>query len=108
MGFFVSPWTALILLVYVLIYQQVEGSVLQPMVYSRAVQLNALVIFVALLVGAAILCIPGALLAIPVAEIIRIVIADLVEHRSRLAQEEAAHGTSQDEPVVSAPPQTPS
>ncbi len=31
-GFFVSPLTALILLVYVLIYQQVEGSVLQPMV----------------------------------------------------------------------------
>ena len=31
-GFFVSPLTALILLVYILIYQQVEGSVLQPMV----------------------------------------------------------------------------
>ena len=89
-GFFVSPLTALILLVYVLIYQQVEGSVLQPLVYSRAVQLNALVIFIAVLVGATLLGIPGALLAIPVAEIIRIVIADLVEHRSRLAQEEAA------------------
>ena len=107
-GFFVSPLTALILLVYVLIYQQVEGSVLQPLVYSRAVQLNALVIFVAVLVGAALLGIPGALLAIPVAEILRIVITDLVEHRSRLAQEEAAHGNRQDEPVVSAPPQTPS
>jgi predicted PurR-regulated permease PerM len=107
-GFFVSPLTALILLVYVLIYQQVEGSVLQPLVYSRAVQLNALVIFVAVLVGAALLGIPGALLAIPVAEVIRIVIADLVEHRSRLAQEEAAHGTRQDESVVTAPPQAPS
>ena len=107
-GFFVSPLTALILLVYILIYQQVEGSILQPMVYSRAVQLNALVIFVAVLVGAALLGIPGALLAIPVAEIIRIVITDLVEHRSRLAQEEAAHGTRQDEPTVPAPPQTPS
>src|SRR5215218_1880470 len=52
-GFFVSPWTALILLVYVLVYQQVEGSILQPLVYSRAVQLNALVIFIAVLVGAA-------------------------------------------------------
>ena len=106
-GFFVSPLTALILLVYILIYQQVEGSVLQPMVYSRAVQLNALLIFVAVLVGAALLGIPGALLAIPVAEIIRIVLTDLVEHRSRLAQEEAAHATRQDEPAVSTPPQTP-
>jgi predicted PurR-regulated permease PerM len=107
-GFFVSPSTALILLVYILIYQQVKGSILQPMVYSRAVQLNALVIFVAVLVGAALLGIPGALLAIPVAEIIRIVISNLVEHRSRLVQEEAAHGTRQDEPTVPAPPQTPS
>src|SRR5919107_1555933 len=109
-GFFVSPWTALILLVYVLIYQQVEGSVLQPMVYSRAVQLSALVIFVAVLVGAALLGIPGALLAIPVAEIIRIVIADLMEHRSRLAQEEGARavGVGENEPAVPSPPQAPS
>jgi predicted PurR-regulated permease PerM len=107
-SFFVSPFTALILLIYILIYQQVEGSVLQPMIYSRAVQLNALLIFVAVLVGAALLGIPGALLAIPVAEIIRIVVTDLVDHRSRLAQKEAAHGTRQDEPAVPAPPQTPS
>src|SRR5215204_5859580 len=59
-GFFVSPLTAIILLVYVLVYEQVEGSVLQPLVYSRAVQLNALVIFIAVLVGAALLGIPGA------------------------------------------------
>jgi predicted PurR-regulated permease PerM len=37
---FVSPLIALILLVFILIYQQVEGSVLQPMVYSRTVQLD--------------------------------------------------------------------
>jgi predicted PurR-regulated permease PerM len=109
-GFFVSPWTAIILLVYVLVYQQVEGSVLQPMVYSRAVQLNALLIFVAVLVGAALLGIPGALLAIPVAEIIRIVVTDVVENRSRLAEEEAARaaGPDEDEPAVLSPPQTPS
>jgi predicted PurR-regulated permease PerM len=107
-GFFVSPWTAIILLVYVLVYQQFEGSILQPMVYSRAVQLNALVIFIAVLVGAALLGIPGALLAIPVAEIIRIVATDLIEYRSRLAEEEAAQGAGQGEPAVPPPPQTPS
>ena len=107
-GFFVSPLTAVILLAYILVYQQVEGSVLQPMVYSRAVRLNALLIFVAVLVGAALLGIPGALLAIPVAEIIRIVATDLVEHRSRLAQEEAAGSTSQNELATPAPPHPPS
>jgi predicted PurR-regulated permease PerM len=109
-GLFVSPITALILLVYVLIYQQVEGSVLQPLVYSRAVQLNALLIFVAVLVGAALMGIPGALLAIPVAEIIRIVVTDLIEHRSRLAEEEAVRPVAQGETVhtTPSPPQAPS
>jgi predicted PurR-regulated permease PerM len=109
-GFFVSPLTAVILLIYILIYQQVEGSVLQPMVYSRAVQLNALLIFVTVLVGAALLGIPGALLAIPVAEIIRIVVTDLVEHRLGRAEEETARavGPGETEPAVPSPPQTPS
>ena len=69
-GLFVEPWKAVVLLVYIVVYQQAEGSVLQPIVYSRAVQLNGLVILIALLVGGQLLGIPGALLAIPVAEII--------------------------------------
>src|SRR5215208_6113948 len=36
-GLFVEPWKAVVLLVYIVVYQQVEGSVLQPMVYSKAV-----------------------------------------------------------------------
>src|SRR5215208_858064 len=80
-GLFVEPWKALVLLVFVLVYQQVEGSVLQPIVYSKAVQLNGLVILIALLVGGQLLGIPGALLAIPVAEIIRIVVTELLAYR---------------------------
>jgi predicted PurR-regulated permease PerM len=90
-GFFVSPLKALILLVYILIYQQVEGSVLQPMVYCRSVQLHPLLIFIAVLVGAVLLGIPGALLAIPVAEIIRVVVTDLLAyHRTRQSEKELA------------------
>ena len=98
-GFFVSPLKALILLVFILVYQQVEGSVLQPMVYSRSVHLHPLLIFVAVLVGAVLLGIPGALLAIPVAEIIRVVATDLVAYR-RMRQ-------SEKESAVSAPSQPP-
>jgi predicted PurR-regulated permease PerM len=87
-GLFVEPWKAVVLLVYIVVYQQVEGSVLQPLVYSKAVQLNGLVILIALLVGGQLLGIPGALLAIPVAEIIRIVITELLAYR-RTEQEEA-------------------
>ena len=81
MGLFVEPWKAAALLVYIVVYQQAEGSVLQPIVYSRAVHLNGLVILIALLVGGSYWGIPGALLAIPVAEIIRIVVTELVAYR---------------------------
>jgi predicted PurR-regulated permease PerM len=85
-GLFVEPWKAVVLLIFVLVYQQVESNVLQPMVYSQAVQLNGLVILIALLVGGQLLGIPGALLAIPVAEIIRIVVTELLAYR-RTGQE---------------------
>jgi len=80
-GLFVEPWKAVVLLVFVLVYQQVESSFLQPIVYSKAVQLSGLVILIALLVGGQLLGIPGALLAIPVAEIIRIVVTELLAYR---------------------------
>jgi predicted PurR-regulated permease PerM len=100
-GLFVEPWKAVVLLVYIVVYQQVQGSVLQPLVYSKAVQLNGLVILIALLVGGQLLGIAGALLAIPVAEIIRIVVTELVAYR-RTAQEA-------NEPTLasSSPPTTP-
>jgi predicted PurR-regulated permease PerM len=103
-GLFVEPWKAVVLLVYIVVYQQVEGSVLQPLVYSKAVQLNGLVILIALLVGGQLLGIPGALLAIPVAEIIRIVVTELVAYR-RTKQE----ANEANEPAVasSSPPTTP-
>jgi predicted PurR-regulated permease PerM len=85
-GLFVEPWKAVVLLVFVLIYQQVESNLLQPLVYSQAVQLNGLVILIALLVGGQLLGIPGALLAIPVAEIIRIVVTGVLAYR-RTGQE---------------------
>jgi predicted PurR-regulated permease PerM len=100
-GLFVEPWKAVVLLVYIVVYQQAEGSLLQPIVYSRAVHLNGLVILIALLVGGQLLGIPGALLAIPVAEIIRIVVTELVAYRR--TPKEA------NEPAVasSSPPTTP-
>ncbi|MDQ3285127.1 MAG: AI-2E family transporter [Actinomycetota bacterium] len=95
-GLFVEPWKAVVLLVYIVVYQQVEGSVLQPLVYSKAVQLNGLMVLVALLIGGQLLGIPGALLAIPVAEIIRILVTELLAYRrtAREAKEPAVATSS--------------
>jgi predicted PurR-regulated permease PerM len=99
-GLFVEPWKAVVLLIFVLVYQQVESNVLQPIVYSKAVQLNGLAILIALLVGGQLLGIVGALLAIPVAEIIRIVVTELLAYRRspKEANEPAAVASSPPDP----------
>ena len=99
-GLFVEPWKAVVLLIFVLVYQQVESNLLQPLVYSQAVQLNGLVILIAMLVGGQLLGIPGALLAIPVAEIIRIVITEVGAYRR------AEQGASETAVAPSPPPAT--
>ena len=95
-GLFVEPWKAVVLLIFVLVYQQVESNFLQPMVYSKAVQLNGLVILIALLVGGQLLGIPGALLAIPVAEIIRILVTEILAYRR--SRQEASGPAAQSSP----------
>src|SRR3954467_1300317 len=53
--------------IYMVIYQQVENNVLQPVVYRRTVQIHPLLVIVAVLIGGALLGVLGALLAIPIA-----------------------------------------
>jgi predicted PurR-regulated permease PerM len=79
----VGPVAAVTLAAFFAVYQQVENHVLQPLVYGRAVRLHPLAIILAVLAGAELLGVYGALLAIPVAEIIRIVVAESRSGRAR-------------------------
>ncbi len=82
-AFGISPVKALILLLYIIVYQQIESNVLNPLLYGRSVHLPALAIFLAVLVGGALMGMLGALIAIPVAEILRILIAEVLASRHR-------------------------
>ena len=59
------------------IYQFIESHILSPVVYSKAVQLSPLVVLIACLAGAEIAGILGALLAIPIAAALQILIEDI-------------------------------
>ena len=59
------------------VYQQVENHVLQPLVYRRTVQLSPFLVLVAVLVGGELLGVLGALVAIPVAGSIQLVVREL-------------------------------
>jgi predicted PurR-regulated permease PerM len=76
-----SLTAALVVLAWFIVYQQLENHLLQPVVYGRTVQLSPLAILVAVLVGAEVAGVIGALGAIPVAGTIQIVISDWLQHR---------------------------
>ena len=71
----------IIVIVFFIVYQQVENHVLQPLVYGRTVQLSPLAVLISILIGAELAGILGALGAIPVAGSIQVVINDWREHR---------------------------
>lgn len=62
-----SPTTALIVLGALLLYQQFEDRLLVPKIYGTTLNLPAIVVFVAVLIGAQLLGIIGILLALPAA-----------------------------------------
>jgi predicted PurR-regulated permease PerM len=67
---------AIIVVAILIAYQFTENHFIQPLVYSRYVQLSALLIIIATLVGAELAGVIGVLLAIPVAAVIQIAITD--------------------------------
>ena len=74
---FFEGWpTGVAAIVFLLVYQQVENNVIQPAIHRRTVQLNALWIILAVLVGAQLLGILGALVAIPVAGIVQVLVQE--------------------------------
>jgi len=70
----VGPLQAVIVLVAIVIYQQFESHLLLPRVYGQSLRLSPLAVIVALLVGGTLLGIVGALLALPMAAGIRVLI----------------------------------
>jgi predicted PurR-regulated permease PerM len=82
---------ALVVFVVIMVYQQVENHMIQPLVYRRMVQIPSLVVLIAVLAGASVLGIIGALVAIPVASTLQVIVSDLLNDRAqRIAAEESA------------------
>lgn len=71
-----------IVVVFFLLYQQLENHILQPIIYGRTVQLSPLIVLISVLIGAELAGILGALAAIPVAGIVQAVGRELLRYRS--------------------------
>lgn len=82
-----SPVKALLTLLVLVIIQQSEGHIIVPKVMQKAVGLNPLVSIAALLIGAKLFGLVGALMAIPVATAVSAVLSELYRWRKQAPAE---------------------
>jgi predicted PurR-regulated permease PerM len=84
-AFITSIPDGIIVVVFFVVYQQIENHFLQPVVYSRTVQLSPLAILISVLIGAELAGVLGALAAIPVAGTLQVLILEWIQARKERA-----------------------
>lgn len=80
---------AIIMLVVCLVYQQVENVVLQPTIQGKAADISGFFVIASVIIGAALLGVVGALIAVPLTASIQIILREITAERR--AAVEAAH-----------------
>jgi predicted PurR-regulated permease PerM len=107
LGFTISPYHPLLVALVYLVIQQVEAHTLVPLVMRHSVGLPALVVVVALAAGATLGGVGGAVIAVPVAFMVHVVVVRIVAPwiRARHAVTAATSSRSADPRSQSAPVQ---
>ncbi len=98
-----GPWHALATAVYFIIYGQIEGQILSPIVYRQTVKLNPLIALLSALFFLELAGIPGGLVAVPAAAAGQIVLREFL----RMRRERMNLGSSIAPSASSGPPQSP-
>jgi predicted PurR-regulated permease PerM len=81
----VSPKLALMVGIYFLVLHQLEANVLVPKIMERTVGVSPVAVMIALLVGGSLMGLAGAILAIPTAALLSVLIEEVAaEHDARL------------------------
>jgi predicted PurR-regulated permease PerM len=95
-----GPTAAIIAFILMVIYQEIESRILIPVIYGKSLRLPSSVVLLSLLTGATLMGFIGALLALPVAAAIRMLIIELrVDLPGQVEQEEFAKLKEIDEKV---------
>jgi predicted PurR-regulated permease PerM len=92
------PTATIVWAIYSVVYQQLENTLIQPQIQRRAVNVHPFIVLVAVLFGATLLGVLGALVAIPVAASVQIAIREWWTYRHDAAVNELVA------PAPSAPP----
>jgi predicted PurR-regulated permease PerM len=103
------PTATIVWAIWAIVYQQFENHVIQPQIQKRTVNVHPFVTIVSVLMGATLLGVLGALVAIPVAASIQILIREWVDVRTMTIkdvppEEPPPGGSSGEEPPPGEPP----
>ena len=75
------PTATIVWIIWAVVYQQVENTLIQPRIQARAVDVQPFVVLVAVLFGSTLFGVIGALLAVPLAASIQIAIREVLRNR---------------------------
>lgn len=89
---------AIIMLVVILVYQQLENNLLSPTIYGKAVSISAFFVILGVTIFGALLGVLGALVAVPVTASLQIIAQEVTKAR-RATIEAARAALARDEPV---------
>jgi predicted PurR-regulated permease PerM len=102
------PTTTIIWTIWAIGYQQLENHLIQPQIQKRTVNVQPFVTIVAVLFGATLLGILGALVAIPVAASIQILVREYVDVRTMSIKAQPPEPPTSGPPPSEPPPAPPS
>lgn len=104
----VDPSLAIVVVVYALIIQQIEGNILVPRVMGHTVGVSPLTVVLGILIGSILYGLPGAFLAIPVAGAVQVIVAHTLGMEGPVQAEAHVPGPSREAAQESTPPLAPS
>ena len=105
-GLAVDPLKAAEVVVLFIGLQQIEGNTLLPIVMNRTVELNPLLIVVAVLLGGALFGLAGSVLAVPLAAIVEVLVVRVLAPAARHAAARADEKTAAEHALGLSPPST--
>lgn len=85
---FHSPTSAIIILAYYILYQQIENYLIQPRIQANSTNLSPLLVFSSVIIGVSFSGLLGGLVAIPVMGCLRIIVLYYLEQRNLLSEAE--------------------
>jgi len=82
-----SPPAAIVFLIYFIVYQQIENNFIAPTIQSKRVELSALAVLTAIVIGISLFGLLGGLISIPIAGCLRVLLLHYLDHTRRVRKQ---------------------